>query len=104
VGNGSEFKEWLSIALQCLSLLAILFSAIKIINRNEREWIVREQRLLEIESDLKRIDSELASFRPIMAQMAAISVKLAEVTAEMERIRNRLDRFLDTQSGSRGEK
>jgi len=89
-----NLKDWLSIILQCASLITIIFSAIKIINKNEREWIQREERLLRMEADINSMQGNAA-------KLVAVESKLSDLLSEMSRVRDRLDRFLDTQSSSR---
>lgn len=85
-----EFRDWLIIALQLISLFTVVFSAVKIINRNVREWDVRELRMLSIEKELDEMRTAIRNF-------SGVPVKLNDIAAEIERLRNRLDRFLDVQ-------
>ena len=85
-----EFRDWLIIALQVISLFTVIFSAVKIINRNVREWDMRELRLLAIEKELDQMRTAVKDF-------SGVPVKLNDIAAEIERLRNRLDRFLDVQ-------
>jgi hypothetical protein len=85
-----EFRDWLIIILQVVSLFTVIFSAIKIINRNVREWEVREMRLMAIERELDQMRISIKDF-------SGMPVKLNDIASEIERLRNRLDRFLDVQ-------
>ena len=85
-----EFRDWLIIILQVISLFTVIFSADKIINRNVREWDLRELRLLAIE---KYLDA----MRLAVKDFSGVPVKLNDIAGEIERLRNRLDRFLDVQ-------
>jgi len=89
-GNVLEFRDWLIILLQVISLFTVVFSAVKIINRNVREWEVRELRLMAIEK-------ELDAMRVAIRDFSGMPVKLNDISSEIERLRNRLDRFLDVQ-------
>ena len=85
----SAFRDWLVIALQLVSLFAVVFSAIKIVNRNEREWSQREERMNRMESELVRVMGDAS-------RLVAVEAKLGDIASEMARVRDRLDRFLDT--------
>lgn len=89
-------KDYLIIALQVLSLFTIVFSALKVINRNIDEWKAREMRLAHIES-------ELSDMRQVSRDIAGLNVRLSDIASEIERMRSRLDRFLDT-NGSRSDR
>jgi hypothetical protein len=89
-----NLKDWLTITLQLVSLFTIIFSAIKIINKNEREWVQREERLLRMETDIQDMHGNTI-------KLVSVEAKLVDLISEMSRIRDRLDRFLDTQSSSR---
>ena len=89
-GPNLAFREWLIVSLQVVSLFAVLFSAVKIINRNVREWDIRELRLAGIEK-------ELLEMRLSIKEVVGLPAKLNDITPEIERLRNRLDRFLDIQ-------
>jgi hypothetical protein len=87
---GLEFRDYLIIVLQLVSLVTVIFSAVKIINRNVREWEVRELRLAAIERELDQMRVAIRDF-------SGVPVKLNDIAGEIERLRNRLDRFLDVQ-------
>ena len=91
-GPSLAFREWLMVSLQIISLVAVVLSAVKIINRNVREWDVRELRLAGIEK-------ELLEMRLSIKEVVGLPAKLNDITPEIERLRNRLDRFLDIQGG-----
>lgn len=82
---------WLSIVLQVLTLSTILISIIKIINRVEREWNQREDRLISTERAIRVLEADART-------IASIDTKLADMKDEMARLRNRLDTFLDYQT------
>ena len=82
---------WLSIVLQVLTLSTILISIIKIINRVEREWNQREDRLIAAERAIRVLESDARI-------ITSVDVKLADMKDEMARLRNRLDTFLDYQT------
>ena len=88
--NLLEFRDWLIIVLQLVSLFTVVFSAIKVVNRNTREWDVRELRLMAIEKEQEQMRVAIRDF-------LGVPVKLNDIGSEIERLRNRLDRFLDTQ-------
>jgi hypothetical protein len=88
------FRDWLIVVLQVISLFGIVFSAIKIINKNEREWSQRDERMMRMENEILRLMGD-------SSRLISVEAKLAEIATEMSRVRDRLDRFLDTQSASR---
>jgi hypothetical protein len=83
------FQSWLSVALSAATLFSLLFAAGRVIKKQEREWGQNEDRLLDLEKNVRTL---LADSK----QLTAISAKLEDIGAEIERVRNRLDRFLDT--------
>jgi hypothetical protein len=85
-----NLKEYLIILLQLITILGIVFSAIKIVNRNIAEWQMKEVRM-------QAIERELSELRSAHLAIAALSTKLTDIVAEIERLRTRLDRFLDMQ-------
>ena len=87
-------REWIGLVLQAVTLLTVLFSAIKVVNRNQREWEKHENRV-----DL--LEREVSSLVNGNECLIAVEAKLVEIGSEMSRVRDRLDRFLDTQSSSR---
>ena len=84
-------KEWLSIILQVITLFSIVYSAVKIVNRNEREWVQKEDRISVIENNIKEMKASTI-------MLVALESKITELSGEMIRVRDRLDRFLDMQS------
>ena len=80
---------WLLIALQICTLAGIVISGWKIITRNQREWERKE-------AQIDRHDSEILDLRRDTSRLGAVEVKLGELGQEMSRVRDRLDRFLDT--------
>jgi len=90
-------REWVGLVLQMVTLLTVLFSAIKVVNRNQREWEKHENRV-----DL--LEREVSSLVNGNERLIAVEAKLVEIGSEMSRVRDRLDRFLDTQSASRERK
>ena len=87
-------KEWISLVIQLVTLLTVVFSAIKVVNRNQREWEKHENRV-----DL--LEREVRSLTDDNERLIAVEAKLVEIGSEMSRVRDRLDRFLDMQSASR---
>lgn len=86
-----SIKEYLIILLQLLTILGIVFSAVKIVNRNVAEWQMKETRM-------QAIERELSELRSAHLSIASLSTKMTDIVAEIERLRTRLDRFLDTQA------
>jgi hypothetical protein len=77
-----------------ITIITIFYGVFKIVNRNEREWQQREDRLIEAEKAIVALQADVKI-------LTGIDVQIKEMKAEIERMRNRLDRFLDMQSGSR---
>jgi len=84
-------QTWLSVILQILTLSTILISLIKIINRIEREWNQREDRLIAAERAIRVLETDART-------ITSVDVKLADMKDEISRLRNRLDAFLDIQT------
>ena len=82
---------WLAIALQIITLLTIVVSIIKVINRVEREWNQREDRLIAAEKAIKILESDTRI-------VTSVDVKLSDMKDEVLRMRNRLDTFIDIQN------
>lgn len=83
--------NWITIVVQIVTLIAILYSGYRVIERNVEEWRQRELRLQNIESELKEL-------RNTNITIARVDTKLGELTSEIMRVRDRLDTFLDKKS------
>jgi biopolymer transport protein ExbB/TolQ len=78
----------LVIVLQSLTLITVIYSAFRVVNRNVEEWRQREERLTMIERQVQ----EFAKSNTVITKVEA---KLEELTTEIMRVRDRLDTFLD---------
>jgi biopolymer transport protein ExbB/TolQ len=78
----------LVIVLQSLTLITVIYSAFRVVNRNVEEWRQREERLTMIERQVQE-------FAKSNAVITKVEVKLEELTTEIMRVRDRLDTFLD---------
>lgn len=78
----------LVIVLQSLTLITVIYSAFRVVNRNVEEWRQREERLIMIERQVQ----EFAKSNTVITKVEA---KLEELTTEIMRVRDRLDTFLD---------
>jgi biopolymer transport protein ExbB/TolQ len=81
-------KDWIQLVLSCLTLFAVVYSAMKVINRNQKEWEENERRLTSLELDV-------AEMRKETKQIVGVEAKLDDLTREIQRVRDRLDGFLD---------
>jgi biopolymer transport protein ExbB/TolQ len=78
----------LVIILQSLTLITVIYSAFRVVNRNVEEWRQREERLTMIERQVQ----EFAKSNVVITK---VETKLEELTTEIMRVRDRLDTFLD---------
>ena len=78
----------LVIILQSLTLITVIYSAFRVVNRNVEEWRQREERLIMIERQVQ----EFAKSNVVITK---VETKLEELTTEIMRVRDRLDTFLD---------
>ena len=78
----------LVIVLQSLTLITVIYSAFRVVNRNVEEWRQREERLIMIERQVQ----EFAKSNVVITK---VETKLEELTTEIMRVRDRLDTFLD---------
>jgi len=78
----------LVLVLQAATLISILFSAVKVINRNIDEWRQRETRMAAVEQRLTEVERDAKLILSIIP-------KIDDMVKEIERMRNRLDLFLD---------
>jgi biopolymer transport protein ExbB/TolQ len=78
----------LVIVLQSLTLITVIYSAFRVVNRNVEEWRQREERLIMIERQVQ----EFAKSNTVITK---VETKLEELTTEIMRVRDRLDTFLD---------
>jgi len=83
-----SLQSVLVIILQSLTLITVLYSAFRVVNRNVEEWRQREERLTMIERQVQE-------FAKSNAVITKVEVKLEELTTEIMRVRDRLDTFLD---------
>ena len=87
----TTIQVWLAIVLQVITLATIIISIIKVMNRVEREWNQREERLITAERAIKALESDART-------ITSVDVKLGDMKEEIGRLRNRLDNFLDLQT------
>jgi len=78
----------LVIVLQSLTLITVIYSAFRVVNRNVEEWRQREERLTMIERQVQE-------FAKSSVVITKVETKLEELTTEIMRVRDRLDTFLD---------
>jgi uncharacterized protein YoxC len=85
------FQAWLSISLSAATLCSLIIAATRVVKKQEREWAQNEDRLLNLEKNVQILlgDSK---------QLTTITAKLEDIGSEMSRMRDRLDRFLDTRA------
>ena len=83
-----SLQSVLVIILQSLTLITVIYSAFRVVNRNVEEWRQREERLTMIERQVQE-------FAKSNAVITKVEVKLEELTTEIMRVRDRLDTFLD---------
>jgi hypothetical protein len=81
--------DYVQIVVPSANLFLILFGILKVFNRNETEWREKEHRLATVEADV-------ATLKVISVDLAAIKVSVCDLTKEIIRVRDRLDRFLDS--------
>jgi biopolymer transport protein ExbB/TolQ len=83
-----SLQSILVIVLQSLTLITVIYSAFRVVNRNVEEWRQREERLTMIERQVQ----EFAKSNVVITK---VETKLEELTTEIMRVRDRLDTFLD---------
>jgi len=93
-GAAADIKEYVQLALSGLTLVGVLFGAFRVVNIAQKGVDAHENRIQTLEAKMGAIET-------LTVQVTALTASFAEVTKEMERMRNRLDRFLDTQSATR---
>lgn len=89
----SLFLQWATAATVLLSLLVTLyglFHVVTIAKQDLDDWI-RRLGLVE-----KKLEEGEQGRSALTTQTAAVTQKLTDLTAEITRLRDRLDRFLDS--------
>ena len=84
-------QGWITMVTSLMTLIVMLYGIIKIVNKNEREWIQRDDKLSIIDKDVSVLKSK-------MELLIGIDTKMSEMKEEVTRMRNRLDTFLDTRT------
>jgi uncharacterized coiled-coil protein SlyX len=90
----AEIKDWIQVILSSLTFLAVAIAGIKVIGIAQKGIESHEKRILDLEQ--KQIVND-----KLVITVTSISSTLQVMTMEIERMRNRLDRFLDTQAAPR---
>ena len=85
----SALLQWIQIGLGATSLIIIFYGMFKILNRNNEEWRDRERRLAYIED-------EIVDMRKDSREIIQMGANLKSLEEEMSRVRDRLDRFLES--------
>lgn len=94
VNTMGEIREWSQIALSLATLMSILWGILKVVSVAEKKIDDLDRRVFTLEESRLSIDS-------VVINVASLSGKVDGIIVEIERVRNRLDRFLDTQSSVR---
>jgi uncharacterized protein YoxC len=90
----NEIRSWAQVIIAAATLITIIWGLAKVVN-------VAEKKVEELDRRVTRLEESHASIENLTVQVASLAGKSDAIVAEVERVRNRLDRFLDTQSDSR---
>ena len=93
--NPTDIRDWIQVVLSSCTFLAVIVAGIKVINIAQKGIESHERRIIDLEQ-------KQMLYEAIGTHVTALSAKMEVILQEMERMRNRLDRFLDTQSNSVG--
>lgn len=85
-----QILRFLQIAVSSCTLVALIVAAVKVVRIAEKGVESHEGRISNVEEQVAKLSLN-------MLQLAHVGVKLDDMKAEIERMRNRLDRFLDSQ-------
>jgi hypothetical protein len=83
-------KDIIQILLSCATLIAIIWGAIKVIN-------VAEKKVDELDRRVTELEIKQSALLANTVEVAKLSGKVEAMTDEIMRVRNRLDKFLDSQ-------
>jgi uncharacterized coiled-coil protein SlyX len=89
-----NIRDWIQVVLSSLTFLAIIIAGIKVIGIAQKGIESHERRILDLE-EKQMVNDKLS------VTVTTISSTLSIMATEIERMRNRLDRFLDTQAAPR---
>ena len=84
-----QVKDWIQLILLMITLLSILTAAAKVITMAQFAIKLQDTRI----TNLENLNIENTQMKE---ELATINGKVDVMTQEIERMRNRLDRFLDT--------
>lgn len=85
-----QILRFLQIAVSSCTLVALIVAAVKVVR-------IAEKGVESHEGRISNVEEQVAKLALNMLQLAHVGVKLDDMKAEIERMRNRLDRFLDSQ-------
>jgi len=83
--------QWANFAVAVATLLAIMLGGWKVVGIAERG--VEDHR-----TRLSRVESDLSAMNLALIQVTAVKVEVSDMHKEIERMRDRLDKFLDSQA------
>ena len=89
-----QIKDWIQLVLLIITFLSILVAAAKVITMAQFAIKLQDNRI----TNLENLNIENTQMKE---ELATINGKVDVMTHEIERMRNRLDRFLDTTSSVR---
>ena len=84
-----QVKDWIQLVLLIITFLSILVAAAKVITMAQFAIKLQDTRI----TNLENLNIENTQMKE---ELATINGKVDVMTQEIERMRNRLDRFLDT--------
>ena len=90
----SELRDWIQIAISFVTFLAVLIAGFKVVTIAQEGVQSHERRITDLEQKQNMVET-------FVTQVVAMGPKIEMLLQEMERMRNRLDRYLDTQSNTR---
>ena len=89
-----QVKDWIQLILLMITLLSILTAAAKVITMAQFAIKLQDTRI----TNLENLNIENTQMKE---ELATINGKVDVMTQEIERMRNRLDRYLDTSAPAR---
>lgn len=94
--NLEQLQRSITLFLSLCTFITVLYSALKIVNRNTREWELKDIQMHSAEERAHASGLAIASLQTEVKALIAVSAQIRDIKTEVDYIRARLDRFLDT--------
>jgi hypothetical protein len=96
----TNIRDWIQLVLSASTLIAIILGVIKVVNIAQKKVEETDTRVSTLEARVHKIEEGHLALEANTVEIANLSGKIetmnTSMKAEIERVRDRLDRFLDS--------